>query len=106
LSLQVTTTVDSREAADRLAASLVEERLAACVQVQGPVASTYRWQGRVETATEWYCHAKTTRERFPALRERLVALHPYDVPEIVALPVEAGHEPYLAWIAEATRPDA
>lgn len=106
MHLQVTTTVDSREAADRLAASLVSERLAACVQVQGPIASTYRWQGAVETATEWYCHAKTTAERFEALRARLAELHPYDVPEIVALPIVRGHPPYLAWLEAETRPEA
>ena len=68
---QVTTTVATQADAERIAAALVEERLAACVQVAGPIISTYRWQGAVERATEWYCHCKTTRARYPALEARL-----------------------------------
>jgi periplasmic divalent cation tolerance protein len=83
----------------------VEERLAACAQVLGPLTSTYRWQGAVETADEWYCHLKTTAERWPALEARLRALHPYDVPEIIALPIAAGSRAYLDWITAETRPD-
>jgi len=73
--------------------------------VHGPLTSTYRWQGAVETAAEWYCHLKTTAERWPALEARLRALHPYDVPEIVALPIVAGSRAYLDWIAAETLPD-
>ncbi len=100
---QVTTTVDAREVADRLAAQMVEERLAACAQVQGPIASVYRWQGAVERATEWYCRFKTTRERVPELEDRLRALHPYEVPEIIAVPIVSGDPAYLAWIEEGVR---
>ncbi len=96
--LQVTTALGSRQEAEQLAARLVEERLAACAQVAGPVASTYRWQGKVETAEEWYCHCKTTAEAWPALERRIRALHPYEVPEIIALPLEAGSADYLKWI--------
>jgi periplasmic divalent cation tolerance protein len=101
---QVTTTIDSREAAEQLAAVLVEERLAACAQISGPIASTYRWQGRVERATEWYCHLKTTSARLPDLERRLRSLHPYQVPEIIAVPISAGHQAYLSWIEDAVRP--
>jgi periplasmic divalent cation tolerance protein len=101
---QVTTTIDSREAAEQLAAVLVEERLAACAQISGPIASTYRWQGRVERATEWYCHLKTTSARLPDLEARLRSLHPYQVPEIIAVPISAGHAAYLSWIEDAVRP--
>lgn len=73
--------------------------------MHGPLTSTYRWQGAVETAAEWYCHLKTTAERWPALEARLRALHPYDVPEIVALPIVAGSRAYLDWIAAETLPD-
>ena len=73
--------------------------------MHGPLTSTYRWQGAVETAAEWYCHLKTTAERWPALEARLRALHPYDVPEIVALPIVAGSRAYLDWIADETLPD-
>lgn len=100
---QVTTTLDSREAADRLAALLVEARLAACAQVSGPVTSTYRWQGRVEHAVEWLCSLKTTLARLPALEARIRAEHPYRVPEIVAVPIAAGHPAYLKWIEDGVR---
>jgi len=98
---QVTTTLPDRALAERLAAQLVAERLAACAQVVGPVASAYRWEGRVETAEEWYCHLKTTDDRLPALRERLRRLHPYDVPEIVAVAIVDGDPVYLHWIRES-----
>ena len=97
---QVTTTLDSREAADRLASLLVEARLAACAQVMGPVASTYRWQGRTEHAAEWSCSLKTTLARLPALEARIRTEHPYQVPEIVAVPILAGDPAYLAWIED------
>jgi periplasmic divalent cation tolerance protein len=98
---QVTTTLPERAAADRLAATLVEERWAACAQVVGPVESTYRWQGQVERATEWYCHLKTTLARAPGLAARLRELHPYDTPEIVAVAIVDGDPDYLRWIAES-----
>lgn len=104
--LQVTTTLDDRAAAERLAGVLVQERLAACAQVAGPITSTYWWNGEVITATEWYCHIKTTKDRFPALRERIVALHPASVPELIALPVFGGHAEYLQWVETEVRADA
>ena len=98
---QVTTTLPDREAAHRVGGRLVEERLAACAQVVGPVSSVYRWQGEVETAAEWYCHLKTTAARVPALIARLHELHPYDTPEIIAVPVMEGDPGYLKWIEES-----
>ena len=98
--LLVTTTVNTREAADRLAESLVDRRLAACAQVSGPVASTYRWRGAVEHATEWICELKTTRARLAALEAALPALHPYELPELTVVPL-GGSAAYLAWIEEA-----
>jgi periplasmic divalent cation tolerance protein len=100
-SIQVTTTLPSRAAADRLAARVVEDRLAACAQVVGPVSSTYRWEGRVETSQEWVCHLKTTNSRLPALIARVRQLHTYEVPEIVALPIIDGDPAYLRWIEES-----
>lgn len=99
--LVVTTTLPDQAAADRIAAAAVGARLAACAQVQGPVQSTFRWQGAVDRATEWYCHLKTTRARYPALEALLRAEHPYDVPEILALPVADGLPAYLAWATES-----
>jgi periplasmic divalent cation tolerance protein len=94
-------TVGTAEDAERIARSLVERRLAACVNVVPGVVSIYRWKGGICRDEERLLVIKTRLERLPALREALVALHPYDVPELVALAVEAGHEPYLAWLDES-----
>ncbi len=101
--LQVTTTVSSIEEAERIGHTMVEERLAACAQVVGPVASHYWWEGRVEHAIEWYCHLKTTSERYAALELRLRALHSYAVPEIIAVPISRGGSDYAAWIADMVK---
>jgi len=100
--VQVVTTTDSREEADRLALSAVERRLAACAQVLGPVTSTYRWEGAVQTAPEWQCVLKTTSARFDELRAHLEAEHSYETPEIVATPIVAGADAYLEWIQRET----
>jgi periplasmic divalent cation tolerance protein len=103
--VQVATTAASREAVQHLADTVVTERLAACAQVEGPLASVYRWQGGVERVTEWRCLCKTTAARAPALIARLRALHPYDVPEIVATPIVDGDPDYLAWIEHSVSPE-
>jgi len=102
--LQVTTTAGSREEARALAGVLLERRLAACVQVVGPVESRYRWEGRLETATEWLCVAKTTAGRYDEVEAAIRQAHSYDVPEILAVPVVGGSEAYLRWVAEETAP--
>jgi periplasmic divalent cation tolerance protein len=102
--LQVLTTVDSEEEAERIAAALVERRLAACVQVVGPIASHYRWQGKVESAREWMCVAKTAASRYDELEVAIRELHPYDEPEIVATPIVAGSASYLEWITRSLKP--
>ena len=94
----VLVTVPNAETADKLGEALVGERLAACVNVIGGVRSIYRWKGAVERDAELLCVCKTTRAGFERLRARVVELHPYEVPEVVALPVELGHAPYLEWI--------
>jgi periplasmic divalent cation tolerance protein len=99
----VTTTFPDEAGAMALAESAVGERLAACAQVQGPIRSTFRWQGAVDHATEWSCHLKTTRERYPALEARILELHPYEMPEIIAVPIVSGSAAYLRWIAESVR---
>ncbi|MCW3481776.1 divalent-cation tolerance protein CutA [Neisseriaceae bacterium JH1-16] len=86
--------------AERLARILVEEALAACVNLLAPCQSVYRWQGQLESASEIPMIIKTTAENYPRLEARLVELHPYEVPEILALPVEAGLPSYLTWVAE------
>ena len=94
-------TVGKAEDAERIARALVERRLAACVNVVAGLVSLYRWKGAVVREEEVLLVIKTRSERLEALREALVALHPYDVPELVALPVEGGHPPYLAWLDDS-----
>ncbi|HKB50602.1 MAG TPA: divalent-cation tolerance protein CutA [Solirubrobacterales bacterium] len=101
--LQVTTTVDSEEEAERISAALVERRLAACAQVIGPVASRYRWQGKIEQAQEWMCLAKTEASLYPDVEAAIRELHSYDEPEIVATPIVAGSKGYLDWIDRSVR---
>jgi periplasmic divalent cation tolerance protein len=101
--IQVLTSAGSEEEAERIAAALVERRLAACVQVLGPIASRYRWQGKVETAREWMCLAKTEATMYPEVEAAIRELHSYDEPEIVATPIVAGSRGYLAWIGESLR---
>ncbi|MEO1131350.1 MAG: divalent-cation tolerance protein CutA [Cyanobacteria bacterium J06639_1] len=96
--LQVVTTVASRDEGDRLAKILVEERLAACVQVIGPIHSTYRWDGDVKVSEEWQCQIKSRAEVFNALKESIRKHHSYDVPEILAVPIGLGNADYLSWI--------
>ena len=98
--MQVTTTLPQEAAAQRVATCVVEERLAACAQVLGPLSSTYRWEGTVERSQEWYCHVKTTAHRVAALQKRIRELHPYDVPEIIVVPIVGGEAGYLRWIEE------
>jgi periplasmic divalent cation tolerance protein len=100
----VLVTCGSRKKARRIARSVVEARLAACVNVlQAPVESIYRWKGKVETAREFLLVIKTTRKRFAALEAEVRRLHSYDVPEIIALPIEQGSKAYLAWIDDSVR---
>src|SRR5262244_166013 len=98
--LQVTTTAGTREVAERIAVELVDRRLAACAQVGGPITSTYRWQGNVESAEEWTCTAKTSHAQMAAIREVLKRLHPYEVPELIATPIVDGSEAYFKWLGE------
>ncbi len=103
--IQVLTTAGSEEEAEAISTGLVERRLAACVQVAGPISSRYRWQGEVETAKEWLCVAKTEASRYEALEAAIRELHSYDEPEIVATPIVAGSAGYLAWLGESLQQD-
>ncbi|HYG96159.1 MAG TPA: divalent-cation tolerance protein CutA [Solirubrobacterales bacterium] len=98
--VQVLTTAGSEEEAGRIASLLVERRLAACVQVLGPIVSRYRWQGAIEEEREWQCLAKTTRAAYEAVEGAIREVHSYEEPEIVATPIVAGSPGYLAWIGE------
>jgi len=97
--LLVLTTVPDAETAERLAARIVGDKLAACVSIGGPVRSLYHWQGKTETSTEIPVSIKTTGGCYPALEAAIRSLHPYELPEIIAVPICTGLAPYLDWIA-------
>lgn len=101
--LVVLVTAGDTETADRIAATLVEEKLAACVTIVKNVRSVYRWKGAVEVDDEQLLIIKTWSDRFDVLEARVLELHGYDVPEIVALPIDGGHAPYLEWVFAETR---
>ena len=100
--IQVFTTVEKREDAERIASSVVNKRVAACAQVIGPIRSTYWWKGKVEQAEEWLLMMKTREALFSVLEKEIKAIHPYEVPEIIALPIVAGSQSYLKWIEGET----
>ena len=97
-------TCPDESVAERIANALVEERLAACVNRLPGVLSTYRWKGVIHRDSECLLLIKTTIERFDALRERIVAVHPYELPEVIAVDIARGQPPYLDWIAAETQP--
>lgn len=98
----VLTTLPVDHDASAFAAQLVEERLAACVTVLGDVQSTFRWEGRVTCERERQLIVKTTAVRAPALTARICELHPYNVPELIVVPVQGGLPAYLRWVSEMT----
>lgn len=102
-ALVVLCTVPSAEVGTTLGKALVERRLAACVNLLGPIRSFYRWEGAVHDDPEHQLVIKTTRDRFDDLRDAIGELHPYDVPEILALPVVAGSPSYLEWLSQQVR---
>jgi periplasmic divalent cation tolerance protein len=100
--LQVTTTTSSKTDAEQVARALVTKRLAACVQIVGPVTSVYWWEDEVETAEEWLCFIKSKQDHYPQLEVAIQQIHPYDTPEIIATPITLGSRDYLRWIDEET----
>jgi len=96
-------TASSREEALTIAQALVDGRLAACVNILGPIESVYRWKGEVEQSQEFVMLIKTTAERFNAVRERLRELHSYEIPELIQIPIENGLTEYLNWIADSVK---
>ncbi len=103
-AIQVITTTERKEDAEAIARALIEGELAACVQIVGPITSIYRWQGRIETAEEWQCQAKSRRDLYDAIEQCILRHHSYDVPEVLALPIIEGSEAYLAWLDESVKP--
>ena len=102
-SIQVITTTETKAQAEAIARALVERRDAACVQIVGPITSIYRWQGKIETSEEWRCEAKSRQESYARIEATIRGLHPYQVPEIIALPIVAGSPEYLRWLEAETK---
>lgn len=103
-TLLVLTTCPDPASAEKLAALLVEGRLAACVNIGSPVRSLYHWQGKTENATEIPLQIKTTEARYPELEKAIRAHHPYELPEVIAVPLCAGSPAYLDWVRAQTTP--
>jgi len=102
-ALLVFTTLPSADKAAELAKALVEERLAACANLLPAIRSIYRWQGKLQDENEVLLLLKTRAEHLERLKLRILELHPYEVPEVLAVPVESGYQPYLEWLAGETK---
>jgi len=100
--IQISTTTETKEQAQKIARYLVEQKLAACAQIGGPIESTYRWKGKVETAKEWLCLIKTRTSLFKKVEAAIKKLHPYETPEIIAVPISNGSKEYLKWVSDET----
>jgi len=100
--IQVFTTTEKKEDARKIAREVVRKRLAACVQIIGPVSSTYWWKEGIEEAEEWLCVVKSREELYEKLEKAIRAVHPYEVPEILAMPVVKGSPDYLRWLDKET----
>lgn len=96
--IQVITTVSKKTDAGKIAKYLIDKRLAACVQIAGPIKSIYRWKGKIETAKEWVCIIKTKKSLYKKVEAAIKKIHPYEVPEIIAVPIAAANKDYLKWI--------
>ena len=103
-ALLVLTNLPDRAAAEKLAEALVAQQVAACVNILAPCRSVYRWKGAVQHDEEHPVLIKTTQERYPALEAAIRAAHPYELPEIIAVPIERGLPAYLEWVAAETSP--
>lgn len=101
--IQVFMTIDDREVARKIAGAVLEKRLAACVQILGPIESHYWWEGVIEEAKEWLCIMKSTKDLYGKLEETIRSIHPYEVAEILASPVAAGNPDYLNWLDREVR---
>lgn len=100
--IQAYTSTDKREDAERIAKAIVENRLAACVQISGPVTSIYWWKDNMEENEEWLLAMKTRKDLYPRLDQAIKNFHPYEVPEIIAVPIIDGNKDYMEWLEKET----
>lgn len=97
--IQVITTISDKRGAEKIANVLIDKKLAACVQIAGPIKSIYRWKGKIETAKEWICIVKTRKSLYKKVEKQIKELHPYEVPEIIAVSIVRGSKDYLKWLS-------
>ena len=103
--IQISTTTPSRNDAEKIAQHLLQAKLAACIQITGPLTSKYWWDGNIESAEEWLCTIKTRGDVFARVERAIRENHPYDEPEIIAVPVIDGSEGYIRWVKDEVRSD-
>jgi periplasmic divalent cation tolerance protein len=96
--IQVVTTVENAKDAQAIATALLNERVAACVQIVGPVSSHYWWKGKITRASEYMCLIKSRQDQYEQVESAIKRVHPYEIPEIIATPISAGNKDYLQWI--------
>ncbi|MDP2912267.1 MAG: divalent-cation tolerance protein CutA [Candidatus Omnitrophota bacterium] len=101
--IQVITTISSKVGAEKISEALIKGRLAACVQIIGPIKSVYRWKGKIENAKEWACLIKTRKTLYKKVESAIKKIHPYEVPEIIAVSIADGSKDYLKWISAETQ---
>lgn len=104
--IQVFTTISNKDGASKISKALIGKRLAACVQISGPIKSVYRWKGKVETAKEWVCIIKTRKSLYKKVEKIIKAMHPYEIPEIIVTPIAQGSRDYLKWLSNETKEPA
>ena len=97
--IQVFTTTEKKEDAVKIAKALIEKRLAGCIQIVGPIVSTYWWKGNVEIAEEWSCFIKSKKILYEELEKAIKEIHPYETPEIIAMAIVSGSKDYLEWLS-------
>lgn len=102
--IQLFTTTEKRDDAEIISKRVVEQRLVACAQVIGPIKSTYWWKEKIEQTEEWLCIMKSRGDLYEALEKAIKSIHPYEVPEIVAVPIVSGSQSYLAWLEQELKP--
>ena len=103
--IQLFTTTEKKDDAEVISREIVEKRLAACAQVVGPIKSTYWWREKIEQTEEWLCIMKSRRDLYEELEKAIKSIHPYEVPEIVAVPIVSGSQSYLDWLEQEVIPD-
>lgn len=101
--IQVLTTAGEKKDAERIAKAMVEKRLAGCVQILGPITSTYWWKGNIEKTEEWLCLIKSKKAVYEKLEEAIKKIHPYQLPEIIATPIISGGKEYLRWLGDEVK---